>query len=120
MNDKDKVPQAEARAYSRQIGRLQTNIETEVKSALQVLKMFDAELANSEKEQAALKVLMKHEGIGGAGLAKYPQEVQSETEEVLMQLGTDRLQLLRLYNQAVLELEAALGTRLEKVLPLKK
>jgi hypothetical protein len=118
MNDAHKVPQEEARGYSRQIGRMHNNIEMDVISAIQGVRQAQSWLDRSEKELAALKVLMKNEGLGGAGFAKNPVEVESESEEMILRGNVERLQLHRLYNESVIELERALGTRLEKVLPL--
>ena len=117
INDADKVPAAEARALSREIGRLHGNIETQVKTALQLIRLSQQTLAESEKEFAALQILMKNEALGGAGLSKNPQEIISESQEIMTKLNIERLKLHRANNQAVLTLEQALGTRLEKVLP---
>ena len=119
-NKTEKVPEAEARALSREIGRLQGNIEADITSSLQSLKAAQETMALAEKEFTALELLMKNEARGGAGFSKNPQEVLNEAEEMVLELNLQRLELHRSYNEAVQNLERALGTRLEKVLQPQK
>lgn len=116
MNDADKVPAASARGYSREIGRLSENIEMQVKTALRLVRLTDQAISAAEKNFAALEILMKNEAVGGAGLSKNPQEVLLEADEALVKIRVERLKLYKMYDEAVLSLEQALGTRLEKVL----
>ena len=116
MNDADKVPAASAQGYSREIGRLNDNIEAQVKTALRLLRLTDQAISAAEKNFAALEILMKNEAVGGAGLSKNPQEVLLEADEALVKIRVERLKLYKMYDEAVLSLERALGTRLEKVL----
>jgi outer membrane protein TolC len=120
INDAEKVPQAEARALSRQIGRLQSNIEADITSALQSLREAQAMIDASEKHFAALEILMKNEARGGAGFSKNPLEVVNESEEMVLEMNLRRLEMHRLYNETVQNLERALGTRLEKILQPQK
>lgn len=115
-NDADKVPLAAARGYSRQIGRLQENIAGDIHSSLNLLRLVQTNLEAYEKSSAALQLLMKNEGTAGAFASKNPQEVISESEEAVIKGSIQRLQIYRNYNRAVMMLEAALGTRLEKIL----
>ncbi len=116
MNDADKVPAASAQGYSREIGRLNDNIEAQVKTALRLVRLTDQAISAAEKNFAALEILMKNEAVGGAGLSKNPQEVLLEADEALVKIRVERLKLYKMYDEAVRSLEQALGTRLEKVL----
>lgn len=117
FNKADRVPLEEARDFSRRIGRLQDNIEAEVASAIDHLKMIENEISNANQQDAALKVMLKTEAKNPAIMIdKHPEQIQNETEEILLRMDLNKLQLQRMYNQAVLQLEEALGTRLEKIL----
>ncbi len=120
INDAEKVPEAEARALSREIGRLQSNIEADISSALQSLREAQTMIDASEKQFAALEVLMKNEARGGAGFSKNPLEVVNESEEMVLEMNLKRLDMHRLYNETVQNLERALGTRLEQILQPQK
>ncbi len=120
FNKAEQIPLAEARGRSREIGRLQLSIEAELGAAVDYLKETQQLLQASEKEYATLEALMKNEGRAGAALAKNMLEGLNEAEVRVLDLNVRRLEMHRIYNSAVQNLERALGTRLEKVLQPQK
>ena len=120
LNKAEQIPQAEARARSREIGRLQLSIEAELGAALDYLKEAQALLQSSEKEYSTLEALMNNEGKAGAALGKNMVAGINEAETKVLDINVRRLEMHRIYNSAVQNLERALGTRLEKVLQAQK
>lgn len=115
FNDAERVPEAAARAYSRQIGRMANSIEGDVIASLEALRAAEKMMKEFESQAAAAEVLAK-EGQVAALMSEKVEQGVSESRQLVRELAINRLEVIRLYNLAVLELERALGTRLEKIL----
>lgn len=119
FNDEEKVHEAEARAFSRQIGRLNDSIAAQVISAVEGLRMADQALGNYRKHRAAIEMLAKDSARGATDIEK-GVEISSQLDELNARLDVDELDIIRFYNERVLELERALGAPLELVLGSRK
>jgi outer membrane protein TolC len=115
INDEKEIPAAEARNYSRQIGRMNNRIVAEVDAALRGLRAAQRMLAKYEQHRAGVNLMAKNAGLAIASSDK-PQELMSEAQEIGMKLDIGELEVRRHYNERLLDLEKALGTRLDSLL----
>jgi hypothetical protein len=113
INRSEDAARAEARAASARVGYLNETMRSQIAEALAGVKMAESELDNAEKEIQQAKVFLG-QAQADSVLSDKPLEAITEAKELDLMLATQRVKIGVLYNEAVTELEAAMGVSLDQ------
>lgn len=103
-------------AYSRQIEQQRQLIATEIRGAIDRIRAAAAEVSKYDKDLARVKSDATLSIGQTAGDPIKGRKTKFQAEELVIQFEGDRYEVWSDYYKAVMELERALGTRLERVL----
>jgi len=122
LNKKREVPRAAALSLEQQIQMQRGLITNEVSQALKRLSTADAQLATCDKDSEALKADLK-KSLTDAQLASADvtdvvkaKRIEQEFADLAEQMELSRFTALGTYQDALMALEKAIGTRIEQVL----
>lgn len=122
FNKKREVPKAATLSLEQQIAMQRSLISNEVTQALKRLSIADAQLTTCDNDLAALKADTKKSlndaqlGTADAADIVKAKRIEQEFEDLAEQMELSRYAALGTYQDALMALEKALGTRIEQVL----
>lgn len=122
FNKKREVPKAAALSLEQQIQMQHSLITNEVSQALKRLSTADGQLSTCDKDLVALKADLKKSltdaQVGSTDVADVvkAKRIEQEFIDIAGQMELSRYTALGTYQDALMALEKALGTRIEQVL----
>ena len=122
VNKRRKVPEATSQSLERQLTVQRTIISNEIAQALKRLNSADEQLVSSEKDLADLKAdLKKAQEESQMATADVndlikARKIEHDFEDLAQQMEVSRFSALSAYQDALMALEKALGTRVDQVL----
>ena len=122
VNKRRKVPEATSQSLERQLTVQRTIISNEIAQALKRLNSADEQLVSSEKDLADLKAdLKKAQEESQMATADVndlikARKIEHDFEDLAQQMEVSRFSALSAYQDALIALEKALGTRVDQVL----
>ena len=114
-NKKHEVYQETIRSYSLQASLAHQQITSEVASALSLLKKANQARARFEASFPSRKAKLEKAVSDSAAIGLRGLDARRKAEEALTKLGRSRLTVTAFYNEALLNLEKALGIDLADV-----
>jgi outer membrane protein TolC len=126
FNKQHKVHEAASQSLETKIELQKNIIHTEVQQAVKLLASSEAQLKSHDKDlkeiQADMKKSLNDSQLAASGVDDLIKSarIQHEFKDLAQQMQISRLSALSAYQDAVISLEKALGTRIERALNLAK